>query len=255
MHLMPKTDVAPDLRTLLHSEFLDRCKRNSRYSLRAFARSLNIAASPLSAILRNKRKLTPIMAQRLGRSLGLPEETVAILSGVSIETSYEEIPAENFEVIADWYHFAILELTKIPGFKPSFSHVARRLSISESEAKTAVEKLFRLGLLKKQRGLWKDASAAGNATSRRPNTTSEAARRLQRQLMKKGYSAIEAVPFELRSHSSMTVTVDVRDIPKVREKILKFRREMDDFLTKGKKPSEVYNLSIAFFPLTSNSRK
>ena len=46
------------LRTILESEFLRRRLTNPRYSLRAFARSVNVEHSTLSQLLRGKRPLT-----------------------------------------------------------------------------------------------------------------------------------------------------------------------------------------------------
>ena len=46
------------LRTILQDEFARRRRTNSRYSLRAFARSVHIEHSTLSQLLRGKRPLT-----------------------------------------------------------------------------------------------------------------------------------------------------------------------------------------------------
>ena len=48
-----------------------RCRTNSSYSLRAFARSLKIEPSALSQIINKKRPLTEKMKLRLGSALGL----------------------------------------------------------------------------------------------------------------------------------------------------------------------------------------
>jgi hypothetical protein len=50
--------AATRLRTILQDEFLLRKRRNPRYSLRAFARSVSVEHSTLSQLLRGKRPIT-----------------------------------------------------------------------------------------------------------------------------------------------------------------------------------------------------
>ena len=60
-----------DFRVHLQNEFIDRCKKNPRYSLRAFARSLEIDSSSLSRLLNGKRMVSKTMHLVLGEKLGL----------------------------------------------------------------------------------------------------------------------------------------------------------------------------------------
>lgn len=57
----------------LQKEFSARRKRNPRYSLRAFAKSLQLDSSTLSKLLRKKRPLTLNLARALLRGLELDE--------------------------------------------------------------------------------------------------------------------------------------------------------------------------------------
>ena len=51
---------------------------------------------------------------------------------------------DKFSVISEWYHYAILELTYVSGFKADYKWIARKLSITVEEAKVAIERLIRL---------------------------------------------------------------------------------------------------------------
>jgi len=53
-----RASAAIRLRTILENEFLRRRVANPRYSLRAFARSVNVEHSTLSQLLRGKRAMT-----------------------------------------------------------------------------------------------------------------------------------------------------------------------------------------------------
>lgn len=54
-----------NFRLWLQKQFTDRCKRNPRYSLRAFAKSLFLEASTLSQILSGKRVVSKKIIQGL----------------------------------------------------------------------------------------------------------------------------------------------------------------------------------------------
>ncbi|HEX4683161.1 MAG TPA: hypothetical protein VH277_10645 [Gemmatimonadaceae bacterium] len=60
-----------DLRARLEQQFCERRRRNSRYSLRGFARSLGMHHSVLSQILQRRRRLTARTIQRIGTRIGL----------------------------------------------------------------------------------------------------------------------------------------------------------------------------------------
>jgi transcriptional regulator with XRE-family HTH domain len=60
-----------DFRSTLSAEYNRRRRINARYSLRAFARSLNSHHATLSQILRGQRRATPRVIHQLGPSLGM----------------------------------------------------------------------------------------------------------------------------------------------------------------------------------------
>ncbi len=70
--------VAPrsvDFRLFLQQELVRRCRENRNYSLRAFARHLNLEPSFLSKLLRGERNITIDMFRKLADRLLLePQE-------------------------------------------------------------------------------------------------------------------------------------------------------------------------------------
>ena len=64
-------------RTFLQAELARRCARSNQYSLRAFARFLELDHSTLSQLLRGKRRLTDRTIRRCGVRLGLDEDSIA----------------------------------------------------------------------------------------------------------------------------------------------------------------------------------
>lgn len=259
----PVADATPAserLRLRLQAELVRRCQANPRYSLRAFARALEIDGSVLSKILAGKRTVGPRAARKLVARLSLsPGESAQLLDALaglpsSAPDAYRSLAADSFEIVSDWYHFAILELLRVEGFRPDIKWVARCLGISLAEAQAAVERLQRVGMLeirdaKGKAPRWIHVSAP-QATVIAPGVTSAAHRKLQRQILEKSILALEEVPLELRSHTAMTMAIDPAKLDEARERIRKFRRSLSRFLSRGAPCTEVYHLGLCLYPVT-----
>jgi uncharacterized protein (TIGR02147 family) len=254
-----------DFRFFLQEELLRRCKKNPRFSLRAFARTLDVEASSLSKILNGKRTLTKKMLHRLCSQLGLGPDQVqefeerlppapagrqGATAGMPIaREDYQQVSADIFNVIADWYHYAILELITVRGFEPTPAWIARVLDVTVSEANFAVERLRRLGLLTtREDGSWEAGRLSTNADG--GEVTAAAFRKLQRQILAQAVEAMENVPIAERDQSSITMAVSKRRLGEAKAKIRAFRRELCEFLQDDASHDDVYQLSISLFPVT-----
>jgi uncharacterized protein (TIGR02147 family) len=147
----------------LQQELERRIEKNPRYSLRAFASSLGVNPGALSQILSGTRYPSYKMAVKILQALALsPEDQNEFFKSIArvqkarglkrqnpvfrksdtalpaVESPVRELSLELFKVIADWYHYAILELTFLPEFKPTAAWIAGKLGISEIEAKLAL---------------------------------------------------------------------------------------------------------------------
>lgn len=262
------TNAPREFRLFLQQELVNRCQKNPSYSLRAFARALNVSSSALSAMLNGKRTITATSVERLGSAIGLGPKEISrykILSrekklGLGAELTskdeFQQITLDSYAIISDWYHYAILELIRVKNFEPSIAWVAKSLGITKSEANIAVERLQRVGLLEiTDRGKWLDKTASGKATNIQGDLTSVASRKLQKQILEMSLRALEEMPStELRSHTSLTLAIAPEDLPLAKEKIKTFRRELAELLESNKNPSEVYHVNVSLYPVTSISQ-
>ncbi len=257
---MPEVVVRKkDFRVYLQKEFIKRCQKNPKYSLRAFAKHLNISHATLSHIVRGKRPLTAHTILHLAQGLELRPRELAQFhipgeraSHKTIEKlKFSPIDIDTFEAISDWYHDAILELTKVKQFKGEPRWIAKVLGISTREARTAVKRLQRLNLLKiSNDGTWVDESTF--STTIKSAFTTTALRKYQRQVLEKASRALEEIPFEKRDQSSVTLPIHVQDLPKARRMIKDFRRKLcNNLKRKDMPPEQVYQLSLSFYPLTN----
>lgn len=145
-----------NFRLWLQRQFTERCKRNPRYSLRAFSKYLCIDPSSLSQILSSKRPLSKKNVQNICQKLLATPKDLQSFELMTLEQvtdpNYIQLTQDNFAVISEWYHYAILELTYISGFKTDTKWISKKLSITTEEAKSAVERLKRLGLVLEENG-------------------------------------------------------------------------------------------------------
>ena len=254
-----------DFRLHLQDVLLKRFRDNPRYSLRAFAKSLKVSPSALSAILNGKRPLTENAKKRLGLGLGLSLKEItefdAILKSnskrraVSPSPDFQQIAMDTFAIISEWQYYAILELLKIQGFQSKPAWIAARLGVTPSEANIAIERLIRVELLEKdKKGNLKDRTS-GFTTDLQDGLTSEAHRRFQQQALKKAIEAVSNVPLGLRDNTSITMAINTKDLPVARAQIKSFRRELCQTLESTKTYDEVYQLTVSLVPLTVNPKE
>lgn len=258
------TQSCLDFRTCLQAELLNRCRANSGYSLRAFARALQIEPSALSKILKGTRQVTPRMFVQLAKRLNLDpseierlqpakQKSAHTVSNTSSAPDYRQLTLDHFQVIADWYHFAILELTQVQGFRPEPRSIARTLNITVSEVNAAVERLKRLEFLSidSKSGRWKDESGA--LTTVGNEFTAAAFRRLQRQVLEKALIALEEAPLEERDQSSMTMAINSKQLPEAKKLIRDFRRNLCVLLKSEQPLDRVYHLGVSLYPVSVQS--
>jgi uncharacterized protein (TIGR02147 family) len=255
-----KLEIEGDFRLWLQSELTRRCKKNARYSLRAFAELLKMDASSVSQILSGKRKPSSKLVDKICSRLGAnPLQKDFYIKQASKKKSLIKAEALNFEiisldafaVISEWYHYAILVLVDTEGFKSDPAAIARSLGITVPEAQIALERLVRLGLLKVHNGVHKRVS--GFVTNFEPGMTSQALKSLQKQVISMALEAVDNVPQEDKDITSITMAIDPTKLPEARKRIARFRRELCAFLEDGKR-TRVYHLGLQLYPV-SNLKK
>ena len=223
------------------------------------ARFLQIEPSFLSKILNRKRRATPAIIIRISERLGISDVQSSVWLNRDLEANfkaagvYKTLTVDQFSLIAEWYHYAILELIKIKRFKPQAKSVAKALGISVTEAHAAVERLERLNLLARTRsGKW--VNVRGSNTTVGSASTASAFRQLQKSILQKAVQALEDFPVEIRDQSSMTFAIDSRFLPEAKKHIQNFRRSITELLQKSENFDQVYQLSISLFPATQRNK-
>lgn len=257
---LTQPDLSEDFRLFLKSVLHQRCQKNKKYSMRAFAKALDMDSSTLSKIMSGKRSFGKKLICKISKNLGLDDKQVSqfVKSDDSYSKSksysYELLEEQYQDIASDWTHYALLELTRLDGFKSDPVWISKALGITVEKANEVIKKLLAVNFIKKDNlGQFKDTSG-DNITNFDGVNTSHSRKSLQIGLLKKAIENISSVPISERSNTSMTMAIDTHRLPEAIEEIAKFRRRMNTFLTSSAVKDEVYNLSVSLSPLSNSKR-
>jgi uncharacterized protein (TIGR02147 family) len=272
---MGTTSPPIDPTSVLRGIFLERVARNPSYSLRGFARNLGVSHAYLSMILGGKRRIPEHRAIQFSQLAGLNEaEAAAFVSacraavlkpakGAAKPSSpspatgrpndYFRLQLDQFRVLSEWYHLAILDLTLLYNFKPDALWIARRLGLKRSEVTKAIARLERLGMLSVAETEWQKKHPKLEIPTYRPD---EAIRRFHLQMIQKGMEAAlsdKQEDFEARDITGTIMPLNPARLAEAKARIRRFRRSLLNYVTQGK-CTELYQLNVQYFPLTRPSR-
>lgn len=258
-------------RVLLSEKLEERCARNSRYSLRSFARDLGISPARLSDVLRGRYGLSIESAKVIADKMGLNESEIShfcdlvasehsrsqkkrLAAKERIEKQipdHQRLSMDAFQIVSDWYHFAILELTQVKGFKSSTKWIASRLELDEQKVITAIERMKRLNLIQK---VGRTLKPVEDFTTSPDGVSSAAIKKFHGQVLEKAANAIHAQSIDERDFSSVMMAIDPKDIPEAKKEIKAFRRNLSARFAKGKNKTSVYCLSVQLFNLSEDKK-
>lgn len=248
--------------------------KNPSYSIRAFARRLGVHPSAINEILKGQRFISKKMAERLADRLLLdPSERAELLSqfpekmkrlkrAVDNQTALAQmaearssvlrLTADQFTLISDWVHFAILSLIRLPKVDPTAAKMAQRLGVPEKRVKAALDLLVRMQLIERlENGGWKRLYAKINTPDDVLNISIQKSHLADMELARE---SLLRDPVDRRDFTSMTMPVDLTLMPQVKQ-ILRQAQDQIAALMEGRETTEVYRLSSYFFPLTQSQTK
>lgn len=248
-------NIARMLHVYLLQEFERRSLSNPHYSLRAFARDLEVHSGTLSGILNQRRAVGAKTLAHIMKKLPLSAtDKKKILSALMAPSAEEfETPAlldeEVLNVIKDWEHYAILAYLQLGKAKKAPGDIAKALRIPQAKFLRALSNLEKVGLLKRDgnqlKGLHKSI-----ITSR--GIPSPALREAHLQYIDKAKSALTEFSVDERDITGTTLAVSHKNLPKAKALIQQFRMELSELLEQGE-ADEVFRLNIQLFPLTHKS--
>ncbi|MCX6119303.1 MAG: DUF4423 domain-containing protein [Proteobacteria bacterium] len=247
-------------------------------TLRSTAKHLGLSVAYLSQLVSGKRRLTHMAANRISQSIKLSDAERDVLMMLAQDTllgSRENSSAVNdllkksgvnfvnqdpeaLKVISEWYHIAILEMTFLE-IVLSPSVVSKKLSIPLKVAKDAMSRLEKLNLLIK--------TSKGRYLKNEANTifamsnTNAAYSLFTKQMIELALESVDGQDVAHRLINTYTLPIHVDQLPEAKKIVREFARKMlglcktDTSDTSLPTPSDVYQLNVQFFSLTTTEGK
>jgi uncharacterized protein (TIGR02147 family) len=165
--LKKETGMDQSYLNLLKDEYAKRRRINPQYSLRSFARYLNVHPGTLNNVFNQKRSLSLTMAKRITDALCLsPAQEADFLKSVTTKKkrlknisdinlpSYDQcrLDEKHFKVLAEWEHYGILSLINTDDFKSDVDWMAERLGISKYRVEVVLQNLQDASLIELKDG-------------------------------------------------------------------------------------------------------
>lgn len=255
-----------DYRGILEERFAERHARNPSYSLRAFARDLEISVSRLSEVLNRRNHLSGQSADQIAlrldfddderayfrdlvecqtaRTETLREQAQIRLLKYRFEDEEAQLSMDQFKLIADWYHFAIMELFKTKNFVCEPGKVAEILALPLDIVDEALDRLVRLQFVAKVKNQY---SLIKTRTMTDCKTRSEALRRFHERVLAKAAEALGTQARSERVTIAAIGAVNKEAVAAVRADLNEVVKRFATQRTEQQDADHVYCLSVNFF--------
>jgi uncharacterized protein (TIGR02147 family) len=237
------------------------------YSQRAFARDLDVSVSRVSELLNGNCGISLLTAQKMTTKLKLkPKESNFFLDIILSNTARNkqvrelarlriekirssklllELRVDQFKIISDWYHSAILEMTQLFDFNSNHHWIANKLGITAQQAKAAVDRLQNVGLIQIQKnGNWIVCPDAYETFSK----SSIEVKKFHTQILKKSLHSIEMDPTSDREMQVMILALPKSELTNFSAKMRDFLQECWESVSELPK-DELYSFSIQLTPI------
>ena len=179
-------------------------------------------------------------------------ERLQSIKGIRFRT----IADSKSDFFAQWYHMSVRSLISICPFDgKNYRALASMLSpkITAQEARTSVRLLEKLGMIVRgEDGIYR---VTEQFISTGDHWTSAVIRNYQKKNIELSIAALENHPKELRDISSVTMTIPLKNIAVVRERVRQFRQELLLMSQDSTIDDAVVQLNIQMFPVAFCERR
>jgi uncharacterized protein (TIGR02147 family) len=156
----------------------------------------------------------------------------------------------QFELFDKWYYVAVREVLDFHPFSMDYKELAGMLypPIKPQEAEMAIKVLEKLGLIKRNpQGVFERLDTI---VSTGDEWESMAIEHYQSETLDLAKQAIYRVPKAFRDISTLTLSISEATMPRVREKLKEYRKELLDLAKNDAFADRVYQLNMQLFPLS-----
>jgi uncharacterized protein (TIGR02147 family) len=254
----------------LKEQFEVRTSKNSSYSLRAFARDLEIIPSRLSDIMNYKKGLSEDSAKKIAAKLGLNASELELFT-LSAKSQHarnnkdkqdakdqlqkklgstrniQKLDLNELELTNNWYHLSILELLELKECDHSLEWFAQKLKLNKAIVKSALSRLQNIGWIIFKNGKYQ---ATYEESETNYDVSSNSIKNFHEELLKKASHSLYFDDVKEREFLNMTMAFSQHQIHEAKESIRQFQKDFaEKFYNNANPKDSVYQLSIQLFRL------
>lgn len=255
-------------RGILKEIFEARTLKNPSYSISAFSRDAGYKSYHISDILRGKYNLSPKSALKIASNLKMNDSLCSeFLCLVEIEFAKDPIKKNlalkklsqlksfskktvlqnEFNLISEWYYFAIIELVRQNPINLDFKSISKKLDISINQAEIALNQLTNLGIINIKNNRYSVDYELVKVNS--SNAPSDSIRKYHKTMIKKGLEAIEDFEVSERSLSSFNLLLEEKEYENLRSELNEYvRKYIHKIQINKEKNAKLYALNFQLFP-------
>lgn len=256
---------------IINKYFSRKVESLNGYSMRAFARDLDVSPSFISRLLKGQKaipvRLVPKVIEILDiefeeamviKNSLVPDELSSDAQNKKLDKSLSDsgwslgLRAQE-KILNKWFYVAILELTTCSNFDGKVKTISKRLGISEDATNAAVRDLVRLDVLEEKNGKVTKRHSKLRFGS---NTSKSTIRNYHKQMLNRAYtelkSKISDEEFEKRLITGITVSAPPEKVAQAKKMLSETLHEIADFLME-EPGTEVYQISGQLFPLSHSN--
>jgi uncharacterized protein (TIGR02147 family) len=250
------------IQQLLLQKYTELRAKNPQFSVRALAKKLDMQPTATNEILKGQRRVSRVIAEKIADNLGLdPSERTDLLKDFPLKPKRNtqasrartkdlevlKLNSDQFELISEWAHFAILSLMRLKSFKSDVEWIATRLGIQPQDARKALLRLQHLNLVQV------DRDGVMTRTPQPVRTTDDvldlSLQRMHLNDMELAKTKIREVRVDQRDFTNYTFPANPKALKRAKEIIRKAQDDLEELMADGE-AEEVYRVCMYLFPLT-----
>lgn len=263
-----------DYRKYLCDFYVSRKQINPNYSYRLFSRQAGISSpSHLKMIIDGTRNLSYKTIEKYTQALGLVgsekkyfsslvryqqekdlKKKAEYFQGILDERRkrpLSPLAIEKFNFLAKWHYVVIYVLVGTPEFQNNLEWIKNKIDkrVSLSNIKTAIEEMLKIGLIKYDDQM--QLVQAEGALDTPEEIQHEANQQYHNNMISLALQYLESGDAHLREFNGATIPVNPKSLKLIKEKIRKFRTDVNQIASDENQANQVYQFNIQFFPLTN----
>jgi len=253
------------LQKLLLQKLIEMRAVNPAFSIRALAKKIKLQPSATNEIIKGERRVSRKIVEKISDNLLLnPTQRADLLQyfpekmkraskhthrDINVnEKDYCKLTAQQFMLISDAIHFAILSLIKTDNFRSDIQWMANRLNSSPMKITAALKTLKSLNLITRNLNGSIIRSAAPITTD--DDVLNLSLQKSHLQDMEIAKNKLLEIDIKKRDFTSITLPVEPELLPKAKEILRNAQLQLEELMEQGQQ-KEVYKLSMYFYPLTN----